>query len=405
MAENQIRGTESQDCPSIRVRITGGGDTPEAPLSDVNFYDYDGKRVASYTAADFAALDAMPANPSHQGLTAQGWNWSLSDAKAYVAKYGRLIIGQQYITDDGKTRLYINIATKGRMSPSIYWTQTAANGVIINWGDGSAEETVAGTGDKSLSHTYALPGEYVIILEVSDGNAELGNSNNISVLGDNSNANKIYLNMLKKAEIGDNIEMLASSFRESGIRQITITQGMELPSNTFNLTKLEYITIHEGSTTIGTGTFNSNDKIKAVSLPNGIISVGSSCFALLSPEESPTLPDTMTGIANSCFNGLTSSSLTIPDGITSIGTSSFINCVNLAILTIPASVTTISATAFSSCYGMAEYHFKGTTPPTITANTFNNIPADCKIYVPASAVATYQGATNWSTYASQIVGE
>ena len=214
MAENQIRGTESQDCPSIRVtqnagcpsirvRITGGGDTPEAPLSDVNFYDYDGKRVASYTAADFAALDAMPANPSHQGLTAQGWNWSLSDAKAYVAKYGRLIIGQQYITDDGKTRLYINIATKGRMSPSIYWTQTAANGVIINWGDGSAEETVAGTGDKSLSHTYALPGEYVIILEVSDGNAELGNSNNISVLGDNSNANKIYLNMLKKAEIGD----------------------------------------------------------------------------------------------------------------------------------------------------------------------------------------------------------
>lgn len=58
----------------------------------------------------------MPANPTHEGLTAQGWNWSLIDAKNYVNKYGKLNIGQMYITSDGKTRLYITLS-EGRTSP------------------------------------------------------------------------------------------------------------------------------------------------------------------------------------------------------------------------------------------------------------------------------------------------
>ena len=62
----------------VDVSVSGSSGVEE---KDVNFYDYDGTCVASYTAADFASLDALPANPSHDGLTAQGWTWSLSDAK------------------------------------------------------------------------------------------------------------------------------------------------------------------------------------------------------------------------------------------------------------------------------------------------------------------------------------
>ena len=72
---------------------------PVSPKS-VNFYDYDGELVYAYTAEEFTQLSALPTNPTHDGLTAQGWNWSLSDAKAYVAKYGALNIGQTYITSD-----------------------------------------------------------------------------------------------------------------------------------------------------------------------------------------------------------------------------------------------------------------------------------------------------------------
>jgi len=70
--------------------ISTGGSAPE---KDVNFIDYDGTILYSYTAAEFANLSALPANPTHSGLTAQGWNWSLSDAKTYVASYGKLWIG------------------------------------------------------------------------------------------------------------------------------------------------------------------------------------------------------------------------------------------------------------------------------------------------------------------------
>ena len=74
---------------------TGGGG------NDVIFYDNlaTNKIYASYTAAEFAELTEMPANPNHSDyathgisipMTSQGWNWSLSDAKAYVATYGKL---------------------------------------------------------------------------------------------------------------------------------------------------------------------------------------------------------------------------------------------------------------------------------------------------------------------------
>ena len=85
----------------------GGGGSVSVPPKEVNFYDYDGTVVNAYTASEFAALSAMPDNPSHDGLTAQGWNWSLADAKAYVAKYGRLNIGQIYVTTSGDTEIDI----------------------------------------------------------------------------------------------------------------------------------------------------------------------------------------------------------------------------------------------------------------------------------------------------------
>lgn len=36
---------------------------------------------------------------------------------------------------------------------------------------------------------------------------------------------------------------------------------------------------------------------------------------------------------------------------------------------------------------------------------FKEISSDCKIYVPSVFLSAYQSAINWSTYASQMVGE
>ena len=202
-----------------RLDRAGGGETTTGQ-KDVNIIDYDGTICYSYSASEFANLTALPANPSHSGLTAQGWNWSLTDAKAYVAKYGKLWIGQMYITDDGKTRIYIHLE-EGRTSPML---GCCPNGtVVVDWGDGSATETLTGTSLETVvwtsTHNYVAAGDYVITLEVTSGTVALsGNRSDDQcayLLRYSSNAdgrNVGYQNAIQRVEIGENTSIGDSAF-------------------------------------------------------------------------------------------------------------------------------------------------------------------------------------------------
>ena len=186
---------------------SGGGTIASVSVRDVNFYDYDGTILYSYTKEQFLALSAMPELPTREGLICQGWNWTLNDAKEYVTDYGMLNIGTMYVTDDGDTRLYIRIATEGRMRVPLRWSQTVANGVGIDWGDGSDIQTFTGTGNLNTTHTYAKCGDYVIRLKVASGcTLGLGSgSSSYCVMGGIGNTNVVYCNMLQKIEIGNHI--------------------------------------------------------------------------------------------------------------------------------------------------------------------------------------------------------
>ena len=179
---------------------TGGGGNPTAPDNDVVFIDYDGEIRYSYTAAEFAALTALPANPTHSGLIAQGWNWTLADAKTYVAAYGALVIGQQYITQSGATEIDIYLISGLALSPIL---SCAVNGtVLINWGDGftSAVTGTSLTTIKETTHTYAAKGHYTISLEATSGTYALyGSSSKMLLHGTDVYEMKLYfLNINKK---------------------------------------------------------------------------------------------------------------------------------------------------------------------------------------------------------------
>jgi hypothetical protein len=95
----------------------------------------------------------------------------------------------------------------------------------------------------------------------------------------------------------------------------------------------------------------------------------------------------------------------LPTSATTIPTAYMKGCTSMTTLTVPANYTTISAEAFSNMTSMEEYTFQATTPPTLSnSNAFENIPATCVIKVPSANLAAYQAATNWSVYASQMVG-
>ena len=118
--------------------IQSGGSSP-AKMNDVVFRDYDGTILHSYTKQEALALTQLPSLPTRTGLTCQGWNWTLQQMKDYVASYGKCEIGAMYTTDDGKTRIKLTIQDPKYTTIPIVFQQTVANGVKVNWGDGSAD--------------------------------------------------------------------------------------------------------------------------------------------------------------------------------------------------------------------------------------------------------------------------
>ena len=345
---------------------SGGGSISTASKNDVTFYDYEGTILYSYTKEEFLSLNEMPPLPTRVGLTCQGWNYTMEDAVAYVSKYGVLDVGATYITDDGKTRLYIRIVAKGRMNVPLYFSQTVANGVTIDWGDGSDVQTLSGTGNVNISHEYAEIGEYTIILNPESG-CTLGlgyNSYSYCVMGSTGANGRVYCNMLQAVEIG------------------------------------------EGVTSIGNYAFYQCSSLSSIVIPGDVASIGDYAFSYCYSLSSIVIPGDVASIGNYAFSYCYSlSSIVIPGDVASIGGNVFYNCSSLSSIVIPGDVASIGGNAFYNCGGMAYYDFKDSkSVPTLSkTSAFSNIPSDCKIVVPDSLYDSWIAATNWSTYKSNIV--
>ena len=368
----------------------GSGGTVQS--KDVNFIDYDGTVLHSYTVAEAAALTALPALPTHDGLTCQGWNWSLANIKAL----GRAVtVGAMYITDDGKTRIYIHLE-EGRTSPML---GCCPNGTVtVDWGDGTTPDTLTGTSTSTVkwtpTHNYAAPGDYVIKLTVSGAMGFYGNGtvNGYSGLLRYSSANevrsRVYQSAVRKVEIGSGVTSIGSyAF--------------------YYCHSLSSITIPDGVTSIGSYAFYYCYSLSSIIIPDGVTSIETSAFNYCSSLSSITIPDGVKSIMSNAFYNCSSlSSITFPDGVKSIEKNAFYKCYSLSGITIPDRVTSIGGGAFYGCYCMKFYDFTtATAVPALTGQSvFSGISADCEIRVPASLVDEWKAATNWTAYADHIVG-
>lgn len=391
----------------------GGGET--ASQKQINFIDYDGTILYSYTSAEWEGVSELPSNPSHSGLTSQGWNWTKAqiDSQLSAMPDGDIWVGQMYITDDGKTRLYVHLE-KGRLKPSIC---ICVNGrLIIDWGDGSGTTSISGTSStstKEAEHTYSASGDYVITLTVSSGTVTIGGSSSYSFIkksGASGSDHAVYSNSLQKIEIGSNVAFANYAFQNCfSLEAITMPSSIT-SSGTYtfkNCYSLKAITIPSGTAIIKDNSFQFCESLKKVAIPSSVTNTNYNAFYDCRSLSAITLPIGMLTIGSGTFSACYSlKKVLVPSTVTSIEDSAFSSCYSLAMMVIPSSVTSIANRAFTDLYGMSEYHFKSTTPPTLGGSSvFTRIRSDCKIYVPANKLSAYQSATNWSDYASYMVGE
>ena len=346
-------------------------DIQASNINNVVFYDYDGSIIESYSADEFLELTNMPANPSHTGLIAQGWNWSLNDAKTFVTARpnDQLNIGQMYITESGNTEIDV-IMQEGRLEPIL---TICVNGTItVDWGDETTPDTVTGTSlstRKAVPHTYAQAGAYTISISAEGNNRYCFYSSTVYTLlrkNTSNNENTVYTNAIQHIRIGSNVEIDSYAFYTCySLSSITIPNSiMSINGNAFqHCYSLVSITIPSGITSITTNLFNSCYSLSSITIPNSITSIGSSAFSSCYSLSNITIPDSVTSIGSSVFSSCYSlSNIKIPDSVTNIETTAFYQCYALSNITIPDNITSIGSSAFNSCHSLSSI----TIPDSVT---------------------------------------
>ena len=229
--------------------------------------------------------------------------------------------------NDGDTHIWITLQ-EGRTSPimglGVLGTAT------IDWGDGSAIDTLTGTNANTVvftpRHEYPAAGDYIIRITASNTVTLLGAAAATTggyVLRYSSSAdvrNAAYRHSIKQVELGDTkFKMSTAAFYQCGA--------------------LERLFLPYKSNSVGTNVFNNCLTMKHVDVA----------------------------------------------AKTSIGSYMFYNCQSLVVVTIPKEVTTIAANAFYGCSSVLVFDFSNhTSVPTLdNVSAFTNIPADCEFRVPA----------------------
>lgn len=411
------------------------GEKIELIVKDINFYDYDGTLLFSYSLEELQELTELPPLPVQPGLICQGWNFTLQELKEYNRPAD---VGAIYITDDGKTRIYINLE-EGRLSPFL---NLAINGtVVINWGDNTSTETLTGTSLEVLIssnvHNYTNSGNYIITLEVISGefgfyyNSEQTMSYLLRYSLENNNINNGYLSAIQKIEIGAGITKLKThSFSKCySLKTITIPntineigdfifyecynlKHINIPISFSSLPysflgaaySLQAISIPPTITTIGGYAFYNCYALEKLAIPNSVNTISDFSFYQCFSLTTLYLPDSITILPASSLRGCYSLRIIkIPNNLTSIGNYAFQGCFSITKINLPGTLTNIGTNAFNNCFSVAFYKIEATTPPTLTnTGVFNNMAADCKIIVPNGTKNTYIAATNWSNFSNYI---
>ena len=381
----------------------------------VQVIDYDGTilKIGRYNEGGTFTL---PEQPSHSGLTFQGWSSPVTITNNTVTVTNSdITIGAVYTTSSGLSEFDITLTNATGLTVTLNMNGTK------NWGDG--------TTDTNTSHIYSSTGDYTITCNGDTITSNIFGSEDTyycTAIRLSSSVTAIptdcfsYAWSLRTISMPNSITSIgeyAFDYCVSLISCVIPTGVPTLDSTFYSCYNLVSVAIPAGTNVID-ACFSQCYSLKSVTLPEGCQpmytddTMFDNCHAL----EGITIPSTMTTImsgANVPFDKCYSlKRLTLSEGVTDIYMVSFESCYSLTKIIMPSTIANIGDQAFFDCYSITEYDFsKCTSIPTVGSSAFGevgsqwggNINSICKIKVPASLYSSWIAATNWSMYADFIV--
>lgn len=381
------------------VKSSGGASKPEV-WEGVNFIDYDGTVIETWTSEEVANKTELPTPPTHDEFVDAGWNWELDQIKTYIGENPQacIYVGAEYNVKNNDTVIFINLADNTQLSPMIVLGLSGT--VTIDWGDGTTTD-VTGTSLSTAiptTHTYGAIGNYKIRISGKRMIAFFYNNTTYNG-GSVFCGNQYYKNCVKEIWLGNvhNDKWNNILCRFPSMERVLISKGYvgELPSSFMDYTNnLKCLVLHKRI-------------MAASSLTDGNTNrVSYNPFLLNSIEYSNSYNGCVylpykyygTDIKISNYSEALFRKVIIPDNeyVTKISSYFMSGCGYVSSLVIPEHITKIETYAFNNCKSLQEIHFKSATPPTVTnSDAFNGIPTTCKIYVPKDVLTDYRQATNY----------
>lgn len=397
---------------------------------EVNFWDYDGTLLYSYTLEEARSLTELPTLPDRtsEGLSCIGWNWTL---EAIQALTWPMDIGAVYNTTDGACWLFLELTVPMQLTQELHFSQTQEHAVEIDWGDGSELETIAGTGQVVMTHTYSELGSYTVKIYAP---------NRVCALGTNSDTSNIFglinntynRSILKKLFIASYFYVSKYCFYACyGLEKVVLPKHASLTSPVEQdsfcyCTGLKHVVLPNAIYPTAPWAFSHCTSLRLICVGNLVRNTQGSIARECATIKRYMLPDNCviglydlyytksilyasgktTGFnTHGCYSCTSLQKFYFSESSTEIGTSFFQDCLSLQELDIPESITSIGANCFKKCVSLLHIRFRSSTPPTVVnANAFEGISTACVIEVPMESLTAYQEAENYGNIAAQMVG-
>ena len=385
---------------------TGGGSAPaeEIKENDVNFFDYDGTLIASYTEAEAKVLTTLPTPPEHSGLVFQGWNYTLQEV---IGNADAADVGALYTTDDGATRLEIEVLE--RRDIRVRFAQTKASGVLIDWGDGQSERSSGIAGQTYALHNYEEPGKYTITLTIDDDcNVTLGSYSSYLICINSLGSNAAQ-NVLRKLYIGDRVVKIdKSAFKNHyALNSVSMNHGITaLADECFKCSSIEFMTIPSGVEAIPYSVFTNCVCLRNVSLPTSVQNLDQYSIYQCNVLKRLNLKNVTNPQSNAVSSDNAINEIVVNADVTYIPNYFCSDCIGLERAVFLGKVKIFYSGALSGCYSLKTVDLTHceAVPTLQDTTTFNWANSDMEILVPAALADEWKQTTNWTRLAEYIKG-